>query len=57
MALNDQIVLEHLLQDQKNRIALNATESEFFELFTAEQVLKNYDLSYEEIQFEIGWQR
>ncbi|HSA64550.1 MAG TPA: AIPR family protein [Nitrospira sp.] len=49
MAKNDRIILDEILKQRQAEVAPNATLSEFFELFTAEQVLKDYDLSYDEI--------
>ncbi len=50
MANNDQIVLDQILQQRKKEIDPSADDSSFFELFTAEQVLKDFDLSYDEIE-------
>jgi len=49
MAKNDRIILDEILKQRQAEVAPNATLTEFFELFTAEQVLKDYDLSYDEI--------
>ena len=49
MPSNDRIVLEEILKQRQREVDSEATESDFFELFTAEQVLKDYDLSYNEI--------
>lgn len=50
MASNDQIILNHLLEKRKQIIAPELHDSRFFELFMSEQLLKNYDLSYDEIE-------
>lgn len=50
MPNNDQIVLDQILQQRKREIDPSADDSSFFELFTAEQVLKDFDLSYDEIE-------
>jgi hypothetical protein len=50
MTANDRIILERVLAQRKKDIAPDMTESKFFELFVAEQVLKTYDLSYDELQ-------
>ena len=50
MTANDRILLNEILKQQKNLVDPSATASEFFELFTAEQILKDFDLSYEEIE-------
>jgi hypothetical protein len=49
MAKNDRIILDEILKQRQAEVDPNATPSEFFELFSAEQVLKDYDLSYDEI--------
>lgn len=49
MPNNDQIVLDRLLERRRQEIDPSANPSTFFELFTAEQVLKDYGLDYEEI--------
>lgn len=49
MSANDVIVLNSILEQKKKIIADSLTDSDFFELFTFEQILKNYDLSYEEL--------
>lgn len=50
MAKNDRIILDEILKQRQAEIDPSATASEFFELFTAEQVLKDSDLSYDEIE-------
>ncbi|MCG0239017.1 MAG: AIPR family protein [Firmicutes bacterium] len=50
MPSNDQILLEHLLQQRKAEIAPEMSDNDFFELFVCEQILKQYDLSYDEIE-------
>jgi hypothetical protein len=50
MSSNDLILLNQLLKQRINEIGPDMAESDFFEMFSAEQVLKDYDLSYEEIQ-------
>ncbi|MDE0100015.1 MAG: AIPR family protein [Truepera sp.] len=47
---NSQIILNGVLAQRKSEIDPGAEDSSFFELFTAEQVLKDYDLSYDEIE-------
>lgn len=51
MAENEVIVLDSILQRQKIKTAPSLSDSEYFELFTFEQVLKNYELSYEELLY------
>ncbi len=50
MATNDKVLLDQILIENQNRIAPEMSESDFFELFVAEQLLKSYGLSYEEIE-------
>jgi hypothetical protein len=51
MADNDKIILDHVLEQERTQRAPNWTPSDFFELFVAEQVLKDFDLSDEEIEY------
>lgn len=50
MAVNDPVVLNQILQQRHQEVAPAISESEFFEIYSAEQILKDYDLSYDEIQ-------
>ena len=50
MTTNDRIILDEVLKQRKNAIDPDAQDSSFFEFFTAEQVLKDFDLSYDEIE-------
>ena len=50
MASNDQKILKLLLEQSRAEIAPNASAEDYFELFCAEQILKNFDLTYEELQ-------
>jgi hypothetical protein len=47
---NSQVVLDDILKVFHHERAPSLSESEFFELFCAEQLLKNYELSYDELQ-------
>jgi hypothetical protein len=49
MANNEQILLETLLLQKKNEVAPDTKADEYFNIFSTEQILKDYDLSYEEI--------
>ena len=49
MPNNDQIVLDKLLERRQQEIDPSADPSTFFELFAAEQVLKDHGLDYDEI--------
>lgn len=51
MASNDKIILDEVLKQRRAEIDPNSSESDFFELFVAEQALKDHDLSYDEIEF------
>lgn len=49
MSANDRIILDKTLEQQKAELAPDISAARFFEIFTAGQILKDYDLSYEEI--------
>lgn len=50
MSTNQQIILETLLQQQKNELGdAELSNDDFFHLFVTEQVLKNLELSYDEL--------
>lgn len=46
---NDQIILDQIVDQRKNEIGGIIADDEFFEIFSAEQLLKDYDLSYDEL--------
>lgn len=48
MADNDIILLNNILEQKKKQVANSLADDDFFEIFTFEQILKNYELSYEE---------
>ncbi|MDP3937549.1 MAG: abortive phage resistance protein, partial [Deltaproteobacteria bacterium] len=50
MASNDRIILDEVLKQRQAEVDPTAAASDFFELFSAEQILKNFDLSYDEIE-------
>lgn len=50
VATNEQIVLRSVLADARTRLGTSLSDSKLFEIFTAEQVLKDFDLSYEELE-------
>ena len=50
MSENDRIVLKAVLAEQKATKAPELSDNAYFEIFTAEHILKNFDLSYDEIQ-------
>ena len=49
MATNDQILLEKVFEESRANVAPTMVPDDYFEIFSAEQTLKPYDLSYEEI--------
>ena len=50
MNSNDKIILEQIIDQEHTVRAAASPKSEFFEIFVAEQVLKDYDLGYNEIE-------
>jgi len=50
VSANDRIILDKILEQKRKELAPDIPTSKFFEIFTAEQILKDYDLSYEEIE-------
>ncbi len=50
MTNNDQVILDQVLEQQLKDRAPSMGKSEFFELFVSEQILKDYDLSDEELE-------
>lgn len=51
MKNNDSIVLTKILGEKKNQVSPSMADDDYFEIFTFEQALKNYDLSYDEIDY------
>lgn len=49
MSANDLILLNQLLDQRLSEVGQGLSDEEFFEIFSAEQVLKDDDLSYEEL--------
>lgn len=49
MSTNDLILLNQLLDQRLSEIGQGLTEGEYFEIFSSEQILKDDDLSYEEL--------
>jgi len=47
---NSQVILEDIIRQFKEERAPEMSDAEYFEVFTAEQLLKNYSLSYDEIE-------
>jgi len=50
MTRNDVILVQQLLSQRRRDEAPEMSESDFFEIFAAEQALKDRDLSYEELE-------
>lgn len=50
MADNSQQLLDDVLKQQRKELAPTLSDQEYFEVFCAEQLLKDYDLSYDEVQ-------
>ena len=50
MSANDRIILDKILEQKQQELAPQISAPKFFEIFTAEQILKDYDLSYDEIE-------
>lgn len=48
MSTNQQIILETLLEQQKASLADTFGDDDYFHLFVTDQILKNYELSYDE---------
>jgi hypothetical protein len=48
---NDKIILEQIIDQQHRERAPTASKSDFFELFVAEQSLKDHDLGYDELEY------
>ncbi|MCV2872368.1 AIPR family protein [Defluviimonas sp. WL0050] len=50
MSDNSQQLLNDVLEQKRAEIAPHLSEQDYFEIFSAEQILKDHDLSYEEIE-------
>jgi len=50
LSANDRIILDKILEQKQKELAPDISSSAFFEIFTAEQIVKDYDLSYDEIE-------
>jgi len=49
MSSNDVIVLDSILAQKREDAGTSLSESDYFEVFSFEQALKNYELSYDEL--------
>lgn len=50
MADNSQQLLNDVLSQQRRELAPESSDQDYFEVFCAEQILKDYDLSFDELQ-------
>ena len=50
MADNSQQILDDILSQQRQAVSPEVSDQDYFEVFCAEQILKDFGLSYEEIQ-------
>jgi len=50
MSINDRVLLDSIVKDKHSQIAPDMAEDDFFELFLAEQLLWEHDLSWDELQ-------
>lgn len=50
---NDQIILEQIIKERCADSGDELTVSEYFEIYTASEILKNYDLTYDDISYGI----
>lgn len=50
---NDQIILEQIIKDRCAESGGELTISEYFEIYSASEILKNYDLTYDDILYGI----
>ena len=49
MASNDQEILTSVLAQRRGQVAPNVSDQDYFEIFCAEQILKSFALTYEEL--------
>jgi hypothetical protein len=50
---NDQIILGQIIKSKCAESENELTESEYFEIYTASEILKNHDLSYDDVKYGI----
>jgi hypothetical protein len=53
MAGNDKIIIDKILEEKRISVAPLMTPDDYFQVFTSEQILKDYSPSYEEIELGI----
>lgn len=51
MNANDKIILEQIIEQQHSDRAPTSSKADFFEMFVAEQSLKDHDLGYDELEY------
>ena len=49
MSKNDRIILDDYIAARKEEVEPDLSDADYFEIFSAEQILKKFDLSYEEV--------
>ena len=50
MSSNATIILDKILEQKNQQLAPELSPQQFFEIFAAQEIVKDYDLSYEEIE-------
>ncbi|AYO39434.1 AIPR family protein [Serratia sp. P2ACOL2] len=50
---NDQIILEQILKDKKSELGIEISDTDFFEMYTASEILKDYDVTYDDIGYGV----
>lgn len=50
---NDQIILDQIIQERIEDSELDLTKQEYFEIYTASEILKDHDLTYDDIIYGI----
>jgi len=50
VSTNDTIILDKILEQKNQQLAPELSPQQFFEIFAAQEIVKDYDLSYEEIE-------
>jgi hypothetical protein len=53
LSANDRIILDKILDQKHQELAPHLSLSKFFEIFAAGEIVKDYDLSYDEIETAI----
>lgn len=50
---NDQIILDQIIQERIEESELDLTKQDYFEIYTASEILKDHDLTYDDILYGI----